>query len=159
MRSFPLFLLPGAEESTASPGAMQGSPGPWGSSGGRTGGGPSSPWAARPARASVPFEVGDWRRGFGTGRHLCSPAGSEQEGWLPSLPHMALSPLNGSPAGKPRQSPVPPSPTSLSPGDASFPPPHLSLLFLANSPPPPGSSRSHNSILFMETNCPAGGCT
>lgn len=98
------------------------------------------------------------------GRHFCSAAGLITRG-LASLPPAhgspspPRSPLNGSPAGKPRQSPVPPSPTSLSPGDASFPPPHLSLLFLANSPPPPGSSRSHNSILFMETNCPAGGCT
>jgi len=98
------------------------------------------------------------------GRHFCSAAGLITRG-LASLPpaHGSPSPLhsllNRSPAGKPRQSPVPPSPTSLSLGDASFPPPHLSLLFLANSPPPPGSSRSHNSILFMETNCPAGGCT
>lgn len=94
--------------------------------GGQAGGrGPSTPWGARPARASVPFEAGAWRRGFGRSALLLR--GSPRTRGLASLPPAhgspapPRSPLNGSPAGKPRQSPVPPSPTSLSPGDASFP--------------------------------------
>lgn len=107
--------------------------------------------AARLGGVPVPFEAGDLAR-----HHFCWAQASQQGAWLPSCSTCSPSPPRSPLHAAQPVSPLP-NPTSLSPGDASFhPPPHLSL---AKSPPPPGSSRSHNSILFMETNCPAGGCT
>lgn len=122
---------------------------------------------ARPARTSVLFEAGELRsrrrRGFGrSALLLCGRPHNKRIGFPPSSTWLSLPsalPVERQPS---RQAPTisrPPQPNLIVPGRCLLPPPHLSLLFLANSPPPPGSSRSHNSILFMETNCPAGGCT
>lgn len=74
-------------------------------------------------------------------------------------PHKTTAQSGGD--SQPWQSHGPPRLAALSLRDASFPlpdTPRLSWQILPPSPPP-GFSRSHNSILFMETNCPAGGCT
>lgn len=92
-------------------------------------GGTTAQHDTRLARVSVPLKGVTCRAAAGeglAGRHFCCAAGLITRG-LASLPPAhgspspLRSPLNGSPAGKPRQCPVPPSPTSLSPGDASFP--------------------------------------